>query len=161
MILIEILDQTSLLLNDNVPNLKHTSVSTTVLDSENLSVWLTKHGINKVLLHHPSEPKQICWQLNSRQMELLAPDGRLVPLSHNECCILKAAALANGNLVSRKMLIEALGQEFWDYDERRLESLISRLRRKMSAYAPEDFSIRSVKGHGYLFKVALQDVGGF
>jgi DNA-binding response OmpR family regulator len=92
------------------------------------------------------------------QLELITPYGKLIPLSHNECCVLGAAANANGNMVSRKMLIEALGQDFWYYDERRLESLISRLRRKLASYAPEDFPIRGVKGQGYLFRVELQVV---
>ena len=48
------------------------------------------------------------------------------------------------------MLIEALGQEFWYYDERRLESLISRLRRKLASYAPDGFPIRGVGPLEYL-----------
>lgn len=101
---------------------------------------------------------QTRWQLNSSQLELITPDGRAISLSHNECCILRAIANANGKLVSRKTLIEALGHEFWHYDERRLESLISRLRRKLASYVPESFTIRGVKGQGYLFRAELQVV---
>lgn len=177
MIRIAIFDHNTYPLNNIVSNLQQTDFATTTeLDGENLSTWLAKHGVNILALHLPNENEratitisntkpemlnsngQACWQLNASQLELIAPDGKLIPLSHNECCVLGAAANANGNLVSRKMLIEALGQDFWYYDERRLESLISRLRRKLASYAPEGFLIRGVKGQGYLFRVQLRVV---
>ncbi len=99
---------------------------------------------------------QAGWQLNSSHLQLIAPNDSPIQLSHSECCILKVVANANGNLISRKKLIEALGHNFWQYDERRLESLISRLRRKLASYAPEGFPIRGVKGQGYLFGAELQ-----
>lgn len=163
--------------NNIASSLQQADFATTAeLDGENLSAWLAKHGVDILALHLPNEhdrPKltisnmkpempnrngQAHWQLNTSQLELITPYGKPIPLSHNECCVLGAAASANGNLVNRKMLIEALGQDFWHYDERRLESLISRLRRKLASYAPEGFPIRGVKGQGYLFKVKLQAV---
>ncbi|MFZ2403588.1 MAG: helix-turn-helix domain-containing protein [Methylobacter sp.] len=178
MIRIAVLNRNTYQLNDIASNLQQSGfAATTELDGENLSVWLAKHGIDMLVLPLPNEKEQPVstaiskaktetldangqahWQLNSSQLELIAPDGKPVQLSHNECCVLKAAANANGNLVSRKMLIEALGQDFWHYDERRLEALISRLRRKLASYAPEGFPIRGVKGQGYLFGVELQVV---
>lgn len=98
------------------------------------------------------------WLLDSSQLNLIVPDGRQVPLSYNEWRVLRAVANADGNLVSRKVLIEALDQNFLHYDERRLESLISRLRRKLAPYAPDGFPVRGVKGQGYLFGVRLQEV---
>jgi len=177
MILIAILDHNAYLLKNIPPNLQLTDfTATTALDGKNLSAWLVTHGVDMLALPLPNEHErpttspirakperlngnaQARWRLNLSQLELIPPDGRPIPLSHNEGCVLGAAANANGNLVSRKRLIEALGQDFWHYDERRLESLISRLRRKLAAYAPEDFSIRGVKGQGYLFGVALRIV---
>lgn len=103
---------------------------------------------------------QTPWRLNSLQLELTAPDGQQIYLSHDECCILQAAARANGQLLGRKTLIEALGQNFLHYDERRLEALISRLRRRLGSYDPDGFPIRAVRGHGYLFGVKLQGAAG-
>lgn len=100
---------------------------------------------------------QAPWLLNSPQLELLAPNGTPIQLSHSESCILQAAAHADGQLLGRKTLIEALGQNFMHYDERRLEALISRLRRKLASYVPDGFPIRAVRGHGYLFGAALQE----
>lgn len=180
MIRIAVLDYNAYLLDNIASNLRQSGfAATTKLDGENLSAWLAKHGVDMLILPCSNENERptptvayigetkpetlngnehVCWQLNSSQLELVVPDGRSIPLSHNECCVLGAAANANGKLVSRKMLVEALGYEFWHYDERRLESLISRLRRKLASYACEDFPIRAVKGQGYLFRVELQVV---
>jgi len=177
MIRIAIFDHNAYPLNSIVSTLQQADFATTAkLDGENLSAWLAKHGVDLLALHLPNEneqPKmtlsntksemlnrhgQACWRLNAAQLELISPYGKPIPLSHNECCVLKAAANASGSLVSRKVLIEALGQDFWCYDERRLESLISRLRRKLASYAPEGFPIRAVKGQGYLFRVELQAI---
>ena len=99
------------------------------------------------------------WLLNPGQLELTAPDGQTICLSHNECCILLAAVKADGKLVSRKSLIEAMGQNFLLYDERRLEAIISRLRRKLAPHSPNSFPVRGVKGQGYLFKSRLLELG--
>ena len=176
MIRIAILDHNAYPLDNIASNLQQTSfAATTVLDGENLSAWLAKHGVDILALPLPNENErsitasiskssherlngneQAGWQLNLSQLELIAPDGRQILLSHNECCVLRAAANANGKLISRKVLVEALGQDFWHYDERRLESLISRLRRKLASYASQGFPIRGVKGQGYLFGVELR-----
>lgn len=97
------------------------------------------------------------WTIKPSQLKLIPPGGQPIPLSHNELRVLKAAAGAKGNIVSRKDLIEALGQNYWHYDERRLETLISRLRRKLATCMPEGFPVRGVKGHGYLFGINLRE----
>jgi len=86
------------------------------------------------------------WALNPRTLTLTAPNGAHIALTHNETRVLNAAARAEGALVSRRCLIEALGANYWDYDERRLEALISRLRRKLPG-----LSVRGIKGQGYVF----------
>lgn len=173
MIRIAILNLDTSSLDHVADNLRQSGfAATTAFDSANLSTWLTKNGIDMLILppqnflastSSTSNTKTQAdddrhWRLNLLQLELITPGGISIQLSHNECCILKAAAGANGKLVSRKALIEALGQDFWHYDERRLESLISRLRRKLTSYTPELFRIRGIKGQGYLFKEELRIV---
>ncbi|TAN78465.1 MAG: response regulator transcription factor [Gallionella sp.] len=102
-----------------------------------------------------ASPPQIHWILHTARMSLKPPDGNDIPLTHSECRILQVVAQADGNLVHRKTLIEALGEDYHQYDERRLEALISRLRRKLAAHHPPGVPVRGVKGHGYLFTVDL------
>jgi DNA-binding response OmpR family regulator len=102
--------------------------------------------------------EQGAWRLNVTELELFTPNGKLIPLSFSECCVLKVAANTNGKLVSRKALIEALGHDYWQYDERCLETLMSRLRRKLAAYDPESFPVRGVRGRGYWFGAEILPV---
>jgi len=150
-------------------------ITTPLLDAASLIAWLDKHKVAVLMLNQSTErtltfnvtlnkttsraanaKKKPHWQLNSAQLELTTPDCMTIPLSHNECCILRAAACANKQIVSRKTLIESLGQNFLHYDERRLEAIISRLRRKLASCTPEGFTVRGVKGQGYLFGASLQ-----
>jgi len=164
------------LLGNLALNLRQAGYTTTSLhDGLSLEAWLAKQETTVQVLHRAknnsapaatskskaapqSANTQNCWKLNASQLELTVPDGRQIPLSHDVCCILRIVAHANGELISRKMLIEAMGHNFLNYDERRLEALISRLRRKLAAYSPEGFLIRAIKGHGYLFGVNLQEM---
>jgi DNA-binding response OmpR family regulator len=101
---------------------------------------------------------QKTWFLNGSQLKLIASDGEIIPLSYKEYCLLNVAGQAKGSLVSRKTLIEALGHSYLHYDERCLESLISRLRRKLASFLEEAFSIRSVKGKGYVFNMEMLEI---
>lgn len=96
------------------------------------------------------------WTLHQRLKEIKAPCGRQMALSHSEYQVLFSAASCQPQVVSRKALIEALGAEYLQYDERRLETLISRLRKKLTGFSDHPFPIRAIKGKGYLFASKLQ-----
>ncbi len=100
------------------------------------------------------------WLVRPAKLELTTPTSKAIPLTHSECCILRTAANAGGHPVTRKMLIESMGQNFLHYDERRLEAHISRLRRKIASHGQEAFQVRGVRGHGYLFTVELREIAG-
>lgn len=176
MIRIAILENNDDLLDDLASHLQQAGCATTLLpDGTSLDAWLAEHGADVLVLRLPRRTKrpvagkansniinrddQMRWLLNSAQLELITPDGKPIPLSHDECCVLRAAVCAGRTLISRKTLIEALGQNFWHYDERRLEALISRLRRKLASHFPVNFPVRGVRGHGYLFEAELQEIG--
>ena len=165
------------LFDDIASQLQQAGHITAALDDvASLNAWLSEHGTAVLLLGQPEKEKaatpaatrerrmasanrQAHWRLNSARLELTAPSGKTIPLSHNECCILCATARAKKQLVSRETLIEAMGQNFLHYDERRLEALISRLRRKLSSRVPDGFPVRGVKGQGYLFGIKLTETG--
>ena len=167
------------LLGDITDQLQQAGHIVTVLpDVHSLNAWLAERGGALLLLSLPPEnempsrpaaPKrerrrsnadrQLHWRINPTLLELSTPEGKAVPLSHTDCRILQTAARTQGQRVSRKALIEALGENFLHYDERRLETQISRLRRRLSSYAPGGFPIRAIRGQGYLFGVKLLEVG--
>lgn len=58
----------------------------------------------------------------------------------------RAAAFSTRVSLWVSAICAPLGANYWDYDERRLEALISRLRRKLPG-----LSVRGIKGQGYVF----------
>lgn len=137
-------------------------------NSHSLLMDLIQDARRALQCHPPPRPEgragatdaraQRKWSLNAPRMELVSPDGTAIPLTHNELCVLKTVAASAGGPVSRKALIEALGHKAWYYDERRLETLISRLRRKLALYWPEGVAVRAIRGKGYLFDITIREL---
>lgn len=96
-----------------------------------------------------AEPGAV-WQLRLRSRVLLAPDGGVVSLTHAEGVLLQALQRSAPGPASRRQLVEALGGNFQDFEERRLEVAISRLRLKLAESGFAGETIRAARGVGYL-----------
>jgi DNA-binding response OmpR family regulator len=90
-------------------------------------------------------------------MKLLGQEGVEVSLTRQEFQMLHVFSGAYGGEASRKKLIEGLEKNYLDYDERRLETLVSRLRRKIFAITGANNLIRPLRTEGYLFTEPLQE----
>lgn len=97
----------------------------------------------------PAKPSE-AWLLVSRKWLLLSPDGEQVQLTATECSLLSLLLAHAGKPVSRREIVTALGYDYRHYDERRLEALVSRLRRKVGRQS-EGTPIRVAHGFGYAF----------
>jgi DNA-binding response OmpR family regulator len=91
------------------------------------------------------------WRVHTCAWQLDPPGGDPVCLTASEYRLLKYLATCPGHEASRGELIAALGQDDLDYDERRLEILVSRLRRKIADAADGRNLIRSQRKQGYAF----------
>ena len=99
------------------------------------------------------------WILDLQQNRLVNPQGDGCALSFAECALLNALIRAKGEPVERDVLVKALGEQFWTYDMRRLETAISRLRKKIKELGDEQDLLRPVRGIGYLIAghIGLRD----
>lgn len=86
---------------------------------------------------------------------LRTPSGERLELTPSEVLLLSRLARAPGGQATRRQLIEAFGARYSDYDERRLEAIISRLRRKLAPICPAGESLRAVRGIGYVLGLRL------
>lgn len=92
------------------------------------------------------------WQFNHREWRLFCPSGATIELSHLESELVKILAEHAGNPVRRRDIISiAFKQDPLAYDNRRLEAIVSRLRRKIHALYPISQPIRAVHSIGYVF----------
>lgn len=96
-------------------------------------------------------PAGDCWVIDSQRQMLGLPDGRFLELSRNECLVLQCLQRAPDQTASRQSLAEGLGVNYMTYDERRLEAIVSRLRRKIATFTGREAPIRALRNKGYLF----------
>ncbi len=102
-------------------------------------------------------PQKAAWILEREGMKLLGREGVEITLTRQEFLLLQVFSKAYGGEASRKKLIEGLEKNFLDYDQRRLETLVSRLRRKIAETTGAKDIIRSMRTEGYLFTEPVQE----
>ena len=91
------------------------------------------------------------WLLDWPARELAAPGRALVSLTEQEAQLLQCLMRHSGQHVSRRQLAEALGMDYLDYDPQRLDTLMSRLRRKVQAHAGAPLPVKTSRNQGYCF----------
>jgi len=101
--------------------------------------------INKAVKGH--------WRLNGEDWTLESPEGDLVKMTSKEYQFLYALAEASGHIVSREELLPILGYAINESANRSLESLVYRLRKKISTEL--DTPIKTASGSGYTFSAPI------
>ena len=108
-------------------------------------------------LNGEQQPDQ--WGLDSLRWVLHTPQGAQVSLTYREMLIVNALASSPGRVISRDDLIETLGFNPADYDVRRLEILVRRLRSKVTDETEASLPITTVHGIGYAFTAPVRLIG--
>jgi two-component system response regulator CpxR len=92
-------------------------------------------------------------ELHIKRREVLV-EGRPVALTATELRILEVLLNRKGEVLSRAELTEAaVGRPLEAYD-RSVDTLVSKLRRKLGAAGASGAEIRSLRGHGYVLDLA-------
>jgi two-component system OmpR family response regulator len=96
------------------------------------------------------------WSLAPGTRELLDPEQVLVPLSSAEFALLMAFVTHPGRVLSRDQLLDlARGRDSRAFD-RAIDTLVSRLRRKLGDEPRNPRVIKTVRGGGYLFAAKVE-----
>lgn len=99
------------------------------------------------------------WRLHLLERRLYAPDGRYNDVNATEITLLRLLASNMGQVVQRPQIAKAYGVEWIDYDERRLDQMISRLRRRWHNATGDKLPLRTEHGQGYSFCEGIDIVG--
>lgn len=99
---------------------------------------------------HPQVSKPQ-WLIDVKTWILQSPNQQTVELTHKELNFLRCFVGLEGLAVKRQIIIRALGFSPDDYDIRRLEAMVSRLRKKIEDASLKDFPLVTVYGVGYAF----------
>ena len=96
------------------------------------------------------------WRLDPLKRELQSPGGHCETLNHQEMCLMELfAARPRAATVSRRDVVAALGYDWMDYDERRLDQMVSRLRRRWFSRTGAVLPLHTERGTGYRISVTL------
>lgn len=91
------------------------------------------------------------WRFAPAELALYLPNGERLPLTAAEHLVLSTLLQQPQQQADRDLLVKALGGRPEDYDIRRLEVTISRLRQKIRAVSPDTNPIRALRNRGYAF----------
>ncbi|WP_298213916.1 response regulator transcription factor [Acidovorax sp.] len=97
------------------------------------------------------QQREARWLLESLAGRLLPPGAPPVHLSPQDVLVLQCLMRAAGGAVSRRQIVQAMGADYVDYDQRRLDSQMLRLRRNVLAASGQSLPIRTLRGSGYCF----------
>ncbi|MCF8167845.1 MAG: winged helix-turn-helix domain-containing protein, partial [Rhodoferax sp.] len=91
------------------------------------------------------------WPLDLANHRLRPPKGGDIALSGHDFFVLRALLASQGTPVSRRQIISAIGEDYLHFDQRRLDTQMSRLKKKVRDACDLDLPIKSVHGVGYIF----------
>jgi DNA-binding response OmpR family regulator len=100
-------------------------------------------------------PAPSSWRLRIGAHRLALPSGIDVPLTSLEFVFLKTMAEGQGQPVSRKRIVAAFGDDYLTYDQRRLDSMVRRLRQKVLHETSVVLPVNTYHGVGYGFTAEL------
>lgn len=91
-----------------------------------------------------------CWILSTSPALLIPPGFAPIALSYQDHIVMLALATGDEN-VSRETIVRALGSTPLQYDQRRLDTQIRRLRRKVKDACGLQLPLTTLRGIGYHF----------
>lgn len=90
------------------------------------------------------------WRLSESPPCLIPPRFAPIPLSPQDYKVLFALA-TGGRCVTRQEIVGALGKSFLEYDQRRLDTQMRRLRRKVESACGLRLPVTTLRSEGYRF----------
>ncbi|MDP9634706.1 UNVERIFIED_ORG: DNA-binding response OmpR family regulator [Ensifer adhaerens] len=91
------------------------------------------------------------WALDSRNWTLTAPNQRSLKLTATEFALVSTLCKHDGGICGREELAETIARPRTHFDNRHLDAVVSRLRRKIGEQTNLDVPIKVVYGVGYTF----------
>ncbi|MFD1560967.1 helix-turn-helix domain-containing protein [Paraburkholderia silviterrae] len=96
------------------------------------------------------------WRLSLHQHHLIAPNRKHTKLTTLEFALVKLFALVDkGEVVSRRRIIDEFGEHYLSYDQNRLDTLVTRLRKKTMQHLDTPLPLNTVRVRGFSFDDSL------
>jgi PAS domain S-box-containing protein len=108
------------------------------------------HADSTLAARHANSDAARCWILSASPPRLIPPGFAPIALSAQDHTVMLALA-TGGKSVSRATIVHALGANFLHYDQRRLDTQMRRLRRKVEEACGLQLPLTTLRGIGYHF----------
>ncbi len=118
---------------------------------DNLWRRISKDRDNAAENHVAPAPNTLQWRLNRTDWSLVSPNEKVLPLTASEYRFIWRLAESSGEPVSKEHLMIALGGTPDSYDYHRIESLVSRLRKKAQSTLGSELPIKAIQSFGFVF----------
>jgi two-component system, OmpR family, response regulator len=89
------------------------------------------------------------WRLDLESYELLSPAGEPVALTHHEFQLLCALVRHGSRVLSRETILDLVAGRDWSPEDRSVDVLVGKLRKKLEPDSREPRLIETVRGVGY------------
>lgn len=99
------------------------------------------------------------WKLDLGARRLINDDGRIVDLTSGEYGLLNAFITGAGRVLSREHLLRCVHNRDWDYFDRSIDVLVTRLRQKIEHAPARPAIIKTVRGAGYMLTTPVSRTG--
>lgn len=92
------------------------------------------------------------WHLSMRYHRLDAPNGASLPLTSLEFNFMKMFAMVEiGEPISRKQIVQSFGEDYLNYDQNRIDTMVRRLRQKAQSSLNLKLPLNTERVRGYSF----------
>ena len=96
------------------------------------------------------------WTLDLASHELVSPQGDHIHLTSNEFKLLSIFVKSSNRILNRDQLLELLTEREWTPDDRSVDVLVGKLRKKIEQDHLNPVLIKTIRGAGYLFTAPVK-----
>lgn len=98
------------------------------------------------------------WRFAVRQRRLIAPNGFSISLNIREAALFELLSTRPGAIVTQRALVKACGEDWLHFDERRIYTLVSRLRRRWREGCGLELPLKTEYAEGFSFGATIQQI---
>jgi two-component system OmpR family response regulator len=107
-------------------------------------------------LGQSGEARPHAWGFDRLNWTIEGPNGRSAQLTSAEFCLLSRLAASAGETIPAEDIVMAMGRAQGAVGRRGLETILSRLRRKVDEQIGMDLPVRSVRSVGYVLATSMK-----
>ena len=100
------------------------------------------------------------WRLDTRTRQVEDPDGVVVLLTSGEFDVLRVLCEHAGSILSRDRLVQLSQNRMVEPYDRSVDTLVSRIRRKIQRHKSASQMIKTVRNEGYIFTPHVDELAG-